>query len=123
MIVRLQLIEIDTAGAAFTDIVSVVLIGVFRSFIAPNNRWNQRKKALDWAREQDQRAALHSVKNLSDAVSRWRKKQNCFPKFKKRGCRESFLYCRRLSMQCRWKTYQVAQNRNGQDVFGIAIYG
>ena len=63
---------------------------MFRSFIDLNNRWNQRKKELDWAGEQDQRAALHGVKNLSDAVNRWQKKQNRFPKFKKRGCRQSY---------------------------------
>lgn len=77
-------------NSALADFKAGLSEGVFRSFIDLNNRWNQRKKALDWAGEQDQRAALHGVKNLSDAVSRWRKKQNHFPKFKKRGSRQSY---------------------------------
>ncbi|MDE0427328.1 MAG: RNA-guided endonuclease TnpB family protein [Candidatus Poribacteria bacterium] len=75
---------------ALADFKAGLSEGMFHSFINLNNRWNQRKKALDWAGEQDQRAALHGVKNLSDAVTRWRKKQNRFPKFKKRGSRQSY---------------------------------
>ena len=57
-------------NSALADFKAGLSEGVFRGFIALNNRWNQRKKDLDWAREQDQRAALHGVKNLSDAVRR-----------------------------------------------------
>ncbi len=77
-------------NSALADFKAGLSDGVFRSFIDLNNRWNQRKKELDWAGDQDQRAALHGVKNLSDAVSRWQKKQNGFPKFKRRGIRESY---------------------------------
>ena len=77
-------------NSALADFKAGLSEGIFRSFIDLNNRWNQRKKELDWADEQDQRAALHGVKNLSDAVTRWRKKQNRFPKFKKRGSRQSY---------------------------------
>ena len=77
-------------NSALADFKAGLSEGVFRSFIDLNNRWNQRKKDLDWTREQDQRAALHGVKNLSAAVSRWQQKQNRFPKFKKRGCRQSY---------------------------------
>ncbi len=72
-------------NSALADFKAGLSDGVFRSFIDLNNRWNQRKKELDWAGDQDQRAALHGVKNLSDAVSRWQKKQNGFPKFKRRA--------------------------------------
>lgn len=64
--------------------------GVFRSFIDLNNRWNQQKKSIDWCGACDQRAAMHGVKNLSDAVKRWKQGQNRFPKFKKRGGRQSY---------------------------------
>ena len=77
-------------NSALADFKAGLSAGVFRSFIDLNTRWNQRKKELDWAGEQDQRAALHGVKNLSDAVRRWQKKQNNFPKFKKRGSRQSY---------------------------------
>ena len=77
-------------NSALADFKAGLADGVFLSFIDLNNRWNQRKKELDWAGAQDQRAALHGVKNLSDAVSRWKNKQNRFPKFKKRGSRQSY---------------------------------
>ena len=78
-------------NSALADFKAGLAEGEFRSFIDLNNRWNQRKKDLDWeTSEQDQRAALHGVKNLSDAVHRWQKKQNGFPKFKKRGCRQAY---------------------------------
>ena len=77
-------------NSALADFKAGLADGKFRSFIDLNNRWNQRKKDLDWAAEQDQRAALHGVRNLSDAVSRWKNKQNRFPQLKKRGCRQSY---------------------------------
>ncbi|MXZ01325.1 IS200/IS605 family element transposase accessory protein TnpB [Candidatus Poribacteria bacterium] len=77
-------------NSALADFKAGLSDGVFRSFIDLNNRWNERKKELDWAGEQDQRAALYGVKNLSDAVERWQKKQNGFPKFKKRDSRQSY---------------------------------
>ena len=77
-------------NSALADFKAGLDNGVFRSFIDLNNRWNQRKKSIDWTAEQDQRAALHGVRNLSDAVTRWRRKQNRFPRFKRRGCRQSY---------------------------------
>ena len=77
-------------NSALADFKAGLAEGVFLSFIDLNNRWNQRKKEYDWTSAQDQRAALHGVRNLSDAVTRWQKKQNRFPKFKKRGCRQSY---------------------------------
>ena len=77
-------------NAALADFKKGLFDSEFRSFIDLNNRWNQAKKALNWTGAQDQRAALYGVRNLSDAVNRWKKKQNRFPKFKKRGCRQSY---------------------------------
>ena len=47
----------DAFNAALLDFKAGLAEGVFRSFIDLNNRWNQRKKDLDWAGQQDQRAA------------------------------------------------------------------
>ena len=77
-------------NAALSDFKAGLDDGVFRSFFDLNKRWNQRKKEDDWTSDQDQRAALHGVRNLSDAVKRWKQGQNQFPKFKKRGCRQSY---------------------------------
>ena len=77
-------------NTALSDFKAGLDDGVFRSFFDLNNRWNQRKKAYDWTSAQDQRAALYGVQNLSDAVTRWKQKQNRFPKFKKRGCRQAY---------------------------------
>ena len=76
-------------NSALADFKAGLEAGVYLSFIDLNKRWNQRKKDIDWTSEQDQRAALHDVRNLSDAVKRWKSKQNRFPKFKKR-CRQSY---------------------------------
>ena len=37
-----------------------------------NNRFNIAKREIAWTRELDQRAALFGIKNLGDAISRWR---------------------------------------------------
>ena len=62
----------------------------WRSFIDLNNRFNKAKKAFDWAKGMDQRAALYGIKNLSEGVKRWKDKINRFPRFKKRGHRQSY---------------------------------
>ena len=72
-------------NAALTDFKAGLDADVYCSFQDLNNRFNKRKKDYDWTAEQDQRAALHGVRNLSDAVTRWQQKQNRFPKFKKKG--------------------------------------
>ena len=62
----------------------------FRSHIDLNNRWNKRKKEYDWTQAQDQRAALYGIRNLWNGIQKWIKKQNRFPKFKKRSSRQSY---------------------------------
>ena len=74
---------------ALSDFKAGLDTDAFRSFIDLNNRFNKRKKEYDWTSAQDQCAALHGVRNLSDAVSRWKQGQNRFPKFKKKG-RQSY---------------------------------
>ena len=55
-----------------------------------NKRFNIAKRAIEWTRDMDQRAALFGIKNLGDALSRWRSGQNRFPKRKKRRGRQSY---------------------------------
>ncbi len=98
-------------NSALADFKAGLSDGVFRSFIDLNNRWNQRKKELDWAGKQDQRAALHGVKNLSDAVIRWQQKQNSFPKFKKRGSRQSYTV---EGYQCRVEGKRIKLPKIGE---------
>lgn len=55
-----------------------------------NKRFNQKKKAIDWTKSQDQRAAMYAVHNLGRAIDNWRSRRAGFPKFKKRGCKHSY---------------------------------
>ena len=77
-------------NAALADFKSGLDANDWRSFIDLNNRFNQAKKAYDWTKGMDQRAALYAIKNLSEGVKRWKDKLNGFPKFKKRGSRQSY---------------------------------
>ena len=55
-----------------------------------NKRFNERKKAFDWTKAQDQRAAMYAIHNLGQAIDNWRAKRAKFPKLKKRGCKHSY---------------------------------
>lgn len=77
-------------NSALADFKEGLSTGEFRSFIDLNNRFNKRKKAYEWTEAQDQRAALYGIRNLCDGIQRWVDKQNRFPKFKKRGSRQSY---------------------------------
>ena len=77
-------------NAALSDFKSGLDADDWRSFIDLNNRFNQAKKAFDWTKDMDQRAALYAIRNLSEGVQRWKDKLNGFPKFKKRGSRQSY---------------------------------
>ena len=77
-------------NAALADFKSSLDDNDWCSFIDLNNRFNKRKREFEWTEAQDQRAALHAIKNLSEGVKRWKDKINCFPKFKKRGHRQSY---------------------------------
>ena len=77
-------------NAALSDFKSGLDADDWRSFIDLNNRFNKAKKEIGWTKVQDQRAALYAIRNLSEGVKRWKDKLNGFPKFKKRGCRQSY---------------------------------
>jgi putative transposase len=55
-----------------------------------NKKFNIFKRDIEWSRDMDQRAAVFGIKNLGDAISRWRKGQNDFPKYKKRSHGQSY---------------------------------
>ena len=75
---------------ALTDFKSGLKSDEFRSFVTLNNRFNKTKKEYAWIKAQDQRAALYAIRHLSEGVQRWKDKLNGFPKFKKRGSRQSY---------------------------------
>ena len=55
-----------------------------------NKRFNQKKKAFDWTKAQDQRAAMYAVHHLGRAIENWKAKRAKFPRFKKRGCKHAY---------------------------------
>ena len=55
-----------------------------------NKRFNIAKRVIEWTGGMDQRAAVFGIKNLGDAISRWRRGQNRFPTRKKRRDRQSY---------------------------------
>ena len=76
---------------ALSDFKAGLEIDDFRSEVDLNNRWNARKKSYgDWVRKQDQRAGLYAIKGLANGITRWVDKISRFPKFKKRGHRQSY---------------------------------
>ena len=77
-------------NAALADFKASLDDNDWRSFIDLNNRFNKRKRAFDWTKDMDQRAALYAIRNLSEGVKRWKDKLNKFPRFKKRGHRQSY---------------------------------
>ena len=62
----------------------------FPSGIDLNNHFNTAKKAYEWTKAQDQRAALYAIRNLREGIKRWKDKISRFPKFKKRGIKLSY---------------------------------
>ncbi len=55
-----------------------------------NNRFNIAKKAIDWTKALEQRAALFGIKHFGDAISRYKIGENRFPKKKRRRDRQSY---------------------------------
>ncbi len=77
-------------NSALSDFKAGLDSNIFRSGIDLNNRFNQRKKEYEWAKAQDQRAALYAIRNLTEGIKRWTDKISKFPKFKKRGSKLSY---------------------------------
>ena len=77
-------------NSALSDFKAELSSDNFLSMYALNKRFNERKKALDWTKTQDQRAAMYAVHHLGCAIDNWRKKRAKFPRLKKRGCKHSY---------------------------------
>ena len=77
-------------NSALSDFKAELAADNFLSMYDLNKRLNQKKKAYDWTKAQDQRAAMYAVHNLGQAIDHWKSKRAKFPKLKKRGCRHSY---------------------------------
>ena len=77
-------------NSALSDFKGGLDSDIFYSGVDLNNRFNQRKKAYEWTKAQDQRAALYAIRNLTEGIKRWKDKISRFPKFKRRGHRLSY---------------------------------
>ncbi|MDE0688288.1 MAG: RNA-guided endonuclease TnpB family protein [Candidatus Poribacteria bacterium] len=77
-------------NAALSDFKMELAADNFLSMYDLNKRFNQKKKAFDWTKAQDQRAAMYAVHHLGSAIDNWKAKRAKFPKHKKRGCRHSY---------------------------------
>ena len=77
-------------NSALSDFKAELAADTFLSMYDLNKRFNEKKKALDWTKAQDQRAAMYAVHNLGRAIDNWRAKRAKFPKLKKRGCKHSY---------------------------------
>ena len=63
----------------------------FLSATELNTRFNKSKKAYTWTKSQDQVVANKSIfDNLSAAIANWVSKRAKFPKYKKRGQKDTF---------------------------------
>ena len=77
-------------NSALSDFKTELASDNFLSMYDLNKRFNEKKKAYDWTKAQDQRAAMYAVHHLGSAIDSWRQKRAGFPKFKRRGCRHSY---------------------------------
>ena len=77
-------------NSALSDFKTELAGDKFLSMYDLNKRFNQKKKAYDWTKEQDQRAAMYAVHNLGQAIDNWKAKRAKFPRLKKRGCKHSY---------------------------------
>ena len=77
-------------NSALSDFKAELSADNFLSMYDLNKRFNQKKKAFDWTKAQDQRAAMYAVHNLGAAIDNWKAKRTKFPRLKKRGCKHSY---------------------------------
>ena len=77
-------------NSALSDFKAELAADNFLSMYDLNKRFNEKKKAFDWTKAQDQRAAMYAIHNLGQAIDNWKTKQAKFPKLKKRGCKHSY---------------------------------
>ena len=77
-------------NSALSDFKTELSADNFLSMYDLNKRFNEKKKAIDWTKAQDQRAAMYAVHHLGSAIDNWKAKRAKFPRLKKRGCKHSY---------------------------------
>ena len=77
-------------NSAVSDFKKELSADNFLSMYDLNKRFNEKKKAFDWTKAQDQRAAMYAVHHLGSAIENWKEKRAKFPRLKKRGCKHSY---------------------------------
>ena len=77
-------------NSALSDFKTELAADNFLSMYDLNKRFNHKKKAFDWTKAQDQRAAMYAIHHLGCAIENWKEKRAGFPKLKKRGCKHSY---------------------------------
>ena len=77
-------------NSALSDFKTELASDNFLSMYDLNKRFNEKKKAFDWTKAQDQRAAMYAVHHLGSAIDNWKAKRAKFPRLKKRGCKHSY---------------------------------
>ena len=76
---------------ALSDFKSEIAKDNFLSASKLDKRFNTAKKKYAWTKDMDQRASQKSIyQNLGAAIKNWTDKRAKFPKFKKRGKRDSY---------------------------------
>ena len=77
-------------NSALSDFKTEFSADNFLSMYDLNKRFNKKKKAFDWTKAQDQRAAMYAIHNFGSAIDNWKAKRAKFPRLKKRGCKHSY---------------------------------
>ena len=78
-------------NSALADFKAGLDVDNFLSAATLNERFNQRKKGYEWTSGMDQVVANKSIfVNLAAAIKNWVDQQAKFPRFKRRGQKESF---------------------------------
>ena len=66
-------------------------IGVFHSEIDLRKRFNQIKgEKYEWSTTHSQQVGKNAIRQLGNAIEAWVKKQNRFPRFKRKGVKDSY---------------------------------
>jgi len=99
--------------------------GKFMSYVTLANQLPKWKQEFEWLKESPSQALQHSLKDLDKAYQNFFAKRAAFPKFKKKGQRESFRFPQGFKIdqpnsriflpKLGWRRY-----RNSRDIMGAA---
>ena len=78
-------------NCALSDFKAGLDNGLWRSEMDLRRRFNAHKfEDFDWCKDLSQNASKNAIRNLGDAINRWKGGQNRFPKFKKKSVYKSY---------------------------------